>query len=117
MLQLYTNIRKRRMELGLSQDELAQKTGYKDRSSIAKIEKGKVDLSQTKIKLFADALETTEPELIGYEDNLETDTDFIPRLMMDAELIEHVRILVDMTAADKKSIYDMIDFLNKKRGL
>lgn len=68
MLQLYANIKERRRELGMSQDELASKTGYKDRSSIAKIEKGLVDLSRTKIDLFAAALKTTQSELMGWDD-------------------------------------------------
>ena len=67
MLQLYKNIKNRRIALGLSQDELAQKTGYTSRSSIAKIESGKVDLPQTKIKLFAEALETTQSDLMGWD--------------------------------------------------
>lgn len=67
MLQLYKNIKNRRIALGLSQDELAQKTGYTSRSSIAKIESGKVDLPQTKIKLFAEALETTQADLMGWD--------------------------------------------------
>lgn len=45
MLALYDNIKKRRMELGMTQDDLAKLTGYTDRSSIAKIEAGKVDLT------------------------------------------------------------------------
>ena len=39
-MKLYERIKKRREELGMSQDELAQKLGYKSRSTIAKIEKG-----------------------------------------------------------------------------
>lgn len=65
MLDLYKNIRKKRLELGMSQDELAKKTGYKDRTSISKIEAGRVDLSQSKIKAFALALDTTTSELLG----------------------------------------------------
>lgn len=53
MKQLYKNIRKFREELGLSQQELAEKVGYKSRTSIAKIEAGKVDLSNSKIEDFA----------------------------------------------------------------
>ena len=52
-------IRTRREELGLSQDDLARKTGYKSRSSINKIEVGNQGLTQSKIKAFANALETT----------------------------------------------------------
>ncbi len=67
MLELYRNIREKRIELKLSQEELAKRTGYKDRTSIAKIESGKVDLPQSKIELFAAALGTTASELMGWE--------------------------------------------------
>ena len=40
MANLYENIRKRREALGMSQNELATKTGYSDRTSISKIESG-----------------------------------------------------------------------------
>ena len=42
MEQLYKNIKARRVELGLTQQELAEKMGYTNRSSIAKIENGAV---------------------------------------------------------------------------
>lgn len=72
MLPLYENIRKRRIELGLSQQELADKLGYKSRSAINKIELGINDLTQTKILAFAKALNTTPGELMGLEDQNET---------------------------------------------
>ncbi|SHK59928.1 helix-turn-helix domain-containing protein [Hespellia stercorisuis] len=67
MLDLYKNIKKLRLELGLSQDSLAKMTGYTDRSSITKIEKGEVDLQQSKIELFAKALHTTPKKLMGWD--------------------------------------------------
>lgn len=69
MLMLYTNIKKRRLELKMSQDTLAELTGYKDRSSIAKIEKGDVDLAESKIREFAKALKTTPQDLMGWEES------------------------------------------------
>lgn len=68
MIQLYKNIRKLREERAMSQEALARLTGYNDRSSIAKIEKGLVDLQQSKIELFAKALGTTSQNLIGWEE-------------------------------------------------
>lgn len=68
MIKLYENIKQLREEKGLSQDALAKLTGYTDRSSIAKIEKGQVDLQQSKIALFAKALGTTSRELVGWND-------------------------------------------------
>ena len=68
MLQLYKNIKMLREEKGLSQDELAKLCGYTSRSSIAKIEKGEVDLQNSKILLFANALGTTPGKLMGLTD-------------------------------------------------
>ncbi len=75
MLELYKNIRKRREELGLSQLELAELTGYTSKTSISKIESGSIDLPQSKIKAFADALRTTPSKLMGWT---ESDTTVIP---------------------------------------
>lgn len=67
MLDLYKNIKKFRLQNGMSQVELAKLTGYTDRSSIAKIEKGLVDLSLSKIEAFADALGVDPGDLMGDE--------------------------------------------------
>ncbi len=69
MLPLYKNIKLRRTELKMSQDTLAELTGYKDRSSIAKIEKGEVDLAESKIREFAKALKVSPQELMGWDES------------------------------------------------
>lgn len=68
-MELYTRIRERREALGISQGKLAQLLKYRDRSTIAKIEAGKNDLTQSKIKAFADVLNTTPAYLMGWTDN------------------------------------------------
>lgn len=65
MLELYENIKKLRKEKKMSQEKLARLTGYTDRSSIAKIEKGEVDIPQSKIMLFAQALGVDAGALMG----------------------------------------------------
>lgn len=67
-MDLYKRIRTKRLELKMSQDELAKKTGYTSRSSINKIESGQVDLPQSKIIAFAKALNTTPAYLMGWEE-------------------------------------------------
>lgn len=49
-------IKRKREKLGMSQDELAQKLGYKSRSSINKMELGLQDVPQRKVKDFAKVL-------------------------------------------------------------
>lgn len=77
MLELYKRIKMRRNELNMSQEELAQKLGYKSRSSINKIEKGQNDIPQSKIIDFAKALDTTPEYLMGWEDNKGNDNQHI----------------------------------------
>ena len=52
----------------MSQAELAEKVGYKDKTAIAKVEAGKVDLPQSKISAFAKALNTTTSYLFADEE-------------------------------------------------
>ena len=68
MLTIGSRIRNRREELNLSQDELAKRLGYKSRSSINKIELDQRNLTQSKIKAIADALETTPAYIMGWEE-------------------------------------------------
>ena len=66
-MELYKRIKQRREELGISQEELAKMLGYKSRSTIAKIEKGENDITQSKIASFAEALKTTPSYLMGWD--------------------------------------------------
>lgn len=66
---LYERIRHRREQLGISQGQLAEELGYTNRSTIAKIESGKNDITQSKIVAFAHALSTTPQYLMGWTDD------------------------------------------------
>ena len=68
-MELYKRIKARREKLGMSQEELATKLGYKSRSTINKIEMGKNDITQSKIIAFANALQTTPSYLMGLDEH------------------------------------------------
>lgn len=70
-------IKKRREELGMSQEELALKAGYKSRSSINKIEVDGRGLPQSKIMAIAKALQTTPTLLLGWEHEISSTREFI----------------------------------------
>ena len=74
-----SRIRNRREELGLSQDELGKKIRYKSRSSINKIELDQRNLTQSKIKAIADALDTTPAYIMGWNE---------PNQKLDAEKLK-----------------------------
>ena len=60
-------ILKRRKTLGLTQEELAMRMGYKSKSTINKIEMGINDIPQSKILKFAEVLMTTPAYLMGWD--------------------------------------------------
>lgn len=64
------NIKKRRYELKMSQQDLADAMGYKTRTTIAKIESGENDISQKKLLKIAKILDTTVDVLIMGSDSL-----------------------------------------------
>ena len=67
MSELSARLRLRREELGLSQEQLAQRMGYRSKSSITKLEKGINDIPQSKLEELAAALETTPAYLLGLD--------------------------------------------------
>lgn len=114
MLDLYKNIKIRRNELGISQQQLAEMVGYKGKSMIAQIEKGGVDLSSTMITRFAQALKTTESALMGWEEKAEPSIEnaaILADLMHDTRLLEQVKKIITFDEKKKETLYNYIDFL------
>lgn len=124
MLELYKNIKNERIKKGWTQTDLAKKVGYSDKSMIAKIEAGKVDLPQTKIRAFAEVFNCTESSLMGWESEEYHQIDFFEdimklrnRLISDEEfdLVESFRKLDEES---KRQLVLMLAFLkdqsNKK---
>ena len=70
-------IRDRRIQLGMTQEELALKIGYKTRDTICKVENGKNAIVQSKLIELAKALNTSTDYLLGFTDNVEESPDNI----------------------------------------
>lgn len=69
-MDLSHNVKKRRLELKMSQQELADALGYKSRSAIAKIESGENDIPRAKLLRFAQALDTSVEYLLTGIDSI-----------------------------------------------
>ena len=67
-------IKERREELKLSQRDLAQKMQYTNHSTIGKIERGQVDVSQTRIVQFAEVLGVSVAWLMGWDETKKSAT-------------------------------------------
>lgn len=113
-------IRRRREELGLTQAELAKKTGYSSYSTIAKIESGDNNLKQSKIKAFADALETTPAYIMGWDEE-----EHEPHYYLDDEAREmaefmhknpNYKVLFDASRKVKKEDIEIVRKIIEKFG-
>ena len=96
-------IKSLREEMNISQSTLAEMVGYKDKTAIAKVEAGKVDLPQSKISSFAKALNTTTSYLFGDNDDDQPQT-IAAHLDTD-----------DLTEAEFEDVANYIAFLKSKR--
>lgn len=74
-------IRRRREELGLTQEELAKKLGYGDRSTISTVENDKRDITWENVVKYAKALQCSPSYLMKWEDPIPDD---------DLEILEEV---------------------------
>lgn len=71
MADIGKRIREKREALGITQEELAVRLGYKNKSTIAKIENGTNDIVQSKVVEFANALNTSVSYLMGWKEELQ----------------------------------------------
>lgn len=87
------NILYMRKRLGMTQEELATRMGYKSKSTINKIELGINDIPQSKIVRFAEVLGTTPAFLMGWEDSNNNEGNLTPEEPM---LSEGERMLLEL---------------------
>ena len=102
---LYDRIRTRREQLNMSQEELAKRLGYKSRSTIAKIESGENDITQSKIVAFAKALGVKPGYLMGWEDVPEPTSS----LSLTQQEETHIKKYRQLDADGKEEIDDLIE--------
>lgn len=119
MLNLYTNIKNRRLELDLTQTQLAERLGYADKSMIAKIEKGQIDLSHSKILALAAALQTTPGDLMGWEDEASSSA-AVPVPAVDLNEEQLIAMYRELNSAGQKKLReyaeDLLDNDKYKKG-
>lgn len=78
-------IKAKRIELGMTQEDLANKLGYKSKTTIAKIENGTNDITQSRVVDFANVLNTTPAYLMGW--NNEANANFDKNIWIETYLL------------------------------
>ena len=119
MNKLYENIKTLRINHDWTQAQLARLTGY-ERSMIAKIENGTVDLSQSKVAMFADIFNVSPAELMGMSDEPlkynYVDTDALASAVTD-DVSNQIMIEVHkMNAPEREELLNYIRFIMSKRN-
>lgn len=110
-------IKSKRVELGLSQDELAKRCGYKSRSSINKIELSR-DLPLRKVVQMAKVLGCSETYLMGWEEEdsqySHINTAAVADLMLEPSNKELIEIINEMNSSQKEELLHYAKFLKKR---
>lgn len=109
-------IKQRRLELGITQEELAKKAGYKSRSSVNKIELSR-DLPLPKVKAVAKILECSPSYLLGWEDKndiIESAETDVKLSNMDNRMKEYALKMNKLSHSEQELIMQMIDKLSEK---
>lgn len=114
MPEIGKRIRTRREELGMTQEELALKLGYKSKTTIAKIENGTNDIVQSKVIEFAHVLETTPAYLMGW---IKYDESCSGKEASDEKVIKLAQNLLKFHGKSNKLIenYEQLSDINKKK--
>lgn len=114
MSEVGKNIAQRRKALGMTQEELAKRMGYKSKSTINKIELGINDIVQSKIVKFAEVLETTPSVLMGWQQVQQKNStlaELTVRMRSDEEFRSVVEIISELTPEQLASIKQVATLL------
>jgi transcriptional regulator with XRE-family HTH domain len=114
-------IKQRRTELGWSQRDLAEKMGYNNNSTVARIENGKVDIPQSRIIKFGEVLGVSIGYLMGWEEDIKKDpVGMVERhfeIIMDEDISDIFDDFKTLDPTQKKLVKDLVHSLaeTKKR--
>lgn len=109
-------VKLKREELNFSQEELAEKMGYKSKTSIHKIEVGITDLPLSKVKELASVLNTTPAFLMGWETKKEKENINIDTVTTDYMMIPLYSSISAGYGASDVDFIEMIPVFNLKKN-
>lgn len=106
-----------REEMGISQRELAARMGYSNHSTIARIEAGKVDLPQSRVAQFAEALGTTPGHLMGWDAPKPATAQgaLAAQVLKDPDLLSMVQKYMGLSEVDQYAVRLMVASLADKK--
>ena len=115
MVNVGQNIAIARKQAGMTQEELAERVGYKTKSAINKIELGVRDLPQKKIASFAQALGVTPGHLMGWDAPASEQGALAANILKDPNTLSMVRDYLSLSEADQYTVRLMVASLAEKK--
>lgn len=106
-------VRNKRLELNMTQEELALKMGYKGRSAVNKMENA-TELTLKNVKKLCKALGCSEAYIMGWEEKTKFSKDraiLEIQITEDAELMKRLKKYMTLSKEKKDLILNMIDNL------
>lgn len=116
-------IKDKRIELGLSQKELAHRMGYKSEAAISKVEHGEDNITTDRISKFAKALNCSPGYLMGWTDETQDIVNnvssglekigglsFFDNIKKDSVFMENIKLLFSLPIEKRKEVYNFIQF-------
>ncbi len=127
MAKIGEKIKEARLQNGWSQEELAKRMGYKSKSTINKIETGINDVTQSKVAKFAQVLNVSIKELMGWlEEPVEFQGDYswlqpklaetLSKIATDENMMRHIDMLIHLSDQKTNDIYDQIQYWYDKEN-
>ena len=100
-------IRRRRMEIGMSQEELASKMGYQDRSAISMVETGRRDVTWENVVKYAMVLNCSPYYLMKWQEPIDDeDLALLEEVYSDSvfrqKLMDYATKLKELLEAEKE---------------
>ena len=109
-------IKERRLDLKMSQRDLASKLGYSDHTTLARIEGDKVNLSEPRIKQISNVLGVSIGHLMGWEENPEETGLYAASVLKDMDLQQLLQNYLSLDKDDQERIRGLIKSLATKRN-
>lgn len=106
-------IKERRVALGMTQEELAQKLGYSGKTSVCRVENAGDKVSWKIAEKYADALGTTAGDLLGFKPKIAYPAEhFIDADPSMSKLFDIVRLL---SPEQMQMLITYAEFLRRKQ--
>ena len=118
-------IKKRRIELGLTQEELAKRMGYKGKTSVCVAETKGDNVTTTKVEKFAKALDVSAKYLMGWEDTDDNttvirdlyahiDPEIIEKAEHDPQLMEFIQLFLNTSEENRPAVLQILKGLQPR---